>query len=603
MTAGSAVARQAIENSERLGGEAGEFANVDHGFLYDRSRRLFRIGFNVSDRRLDSSYYDLLASEARLCSFLAIAQGALPQESWFALGRMLAIAGGEPVLVSWSGSMFEYLMPQLVMPSYPNTLLDQTSRAAVQRQIDYGRQRGVPWGISESGYNFVDANRTYQYRAFGVPGLGLQRGLGDDLVIAPYASALALMVEPEAACSNLERLAAAGLLGRFGMYEAIDYTPSRLPRGQTGAIVHSYMAHHQAMSLLAFADLLLDHALQARFASDPAFKATLTLLHERIPRSAAVHAHPAALPGTPIIAEQPLAATRVITSPDTPAPEVQLLSNGRYHVMVTGAGGGYSRWKDLAVTRWQEDPTRDHWGSFCYIRDLASGEFWSNASQPAPRRPDHYEAIFTEGRAEFHRQDRIDGALIETRTEMVVSPEDDIELRRIRIINRSRTRRALDLTTYAEVVMAPAAADALHPAFSKLFVQTEILRQKRALLCTRRPRSLDEQPGWMFHLATVSGGIPGELSFETDRATFIGRGRTAANPRALATNEPLSGSEGPVLDPIVAIQQQIVLDPDRSVTIDVVTGVARHSRERGATDRPLSGPASRRPGVRPCVDA
>ena len=305
VTAGSAVARQAIENSERLGGEAGEFANVDHGFLYDRSRRLFRIGFNVSDRRLDSSYYDLLASEARLCSFLAIAQGALPQESWFALGRMLAIAGGEPVLVSWSGSMFEYLMPQLVMPSYPNTLLDQTSRAAVQRQIDYGRQRGVPWGISESGYNFVDANRTYQYRAFGVPGLGLQRGLGDDLVIAPYASALALMVEPEAACSNLERLAAAGLLGRFGMFEAIDYTPSRLPRGQTGAIVHSYMAHHQAMSLLAFADLLLDHALQTRFASDPAFKATLTLLHERIPRSAAVHAHPAALPGTPVIAEQP----------------------------------------------------------------------------------------------------------------------------------------------------------------------------------------------------------------------------------------------------------------------------------------------------------
>ena len=574
VAAGSAVARQAIQDSERLGAQAGEFANVEHGFLYDRSRRLFRIGFNVSERRLDSSYYDLLASEARLCSFLAIAQGAVPQESWFALGRMLAIAGGEPVLVSWSGSMFEYLMPQLVMPSYPNTLIDQTNRAAVQRQIDYGRQRGVPWGISESGYNFVDANRTYQYRAFGVPGLGLQRGLGDDLVVAPYASALALMVEPEAACTNLERLAGVGLLGRFGMFEAIDYTPNRLPRGQTGAIVHSYMAHHQAMSLLAFADLLLDHPLHARFESDPVFKATLTLLHERIPRSAAVHPHPAALPGASVVSEQPLAATRVIASPDTTAPEVLLLSNGRYHVLVTGAGAGYSRWKDLAVTRWQEDPTRDHWGTFCYVRDLASGEFWSNASQPTPRRPEHYEAIFTEGRAEFHRQDRLEGALIETRTEVVVSPEDDIELRRIRIINRSRARRAVDFTTYAEVVMAPAAADTLHPAFSKLFVQTEILKPKRALLCTRRPRSGDEQPGWMFHLATVRGGLPGELSFETDRAAFIGRGRTAANPRALETNEPLSGREGPVLDPIVAIQQQIVLDPDQSVTIDVVTGVA-----------------------------
>jgi cyclic beta-1,2-glucan synthetase len=582
VAAGSAFARQAIDNSERLGRLAGEFATMDHGFLYDRSRRLFRIGYNVTERRLDSSHYDLLASEARLCSFLAIAQGELPQESWFALGRMLALAGGEPVLVSWSGSMFEYLMPQLVTPSYPNTLIDQTSRAAVQRQIDYGRQRGVPWGMSESAYNLVDANLNYQYRAFGVPGLGLQRGLGDDLVVAPYASALALMIEPEAACLNLERLAAAGLLGRYGMLEAIDYTPSRVPPGQTGAIVRTYMAHHQAMSLLALADLLLDHPLQARFASVPSFRATLTLLHERIPRSAAVHAHPAALPGAQAGAEQPMAATRVITSPDTPAPEVQLLSNGRYHVLVTGAGGGYSRWKDLAVMRWQEDPTRDHLGNFCYIRDLASGEFWSNASQPAPRRPDHYEAIFTEGRAEFHRQDRIDGALIETRTEMVVSPEDDIELRRIRIINRSRTRRVLDLTTYAEVVMAPPAEDALHPAFSKLFVQTEILRQKRALLCTRRPRSRDEQPGWMFHLTTVSSGQSGELSFDTDRALFVGRGRTLGNPRALTVSGPLSGSEGPVLDPIVAIRQQVALEPDQTTTIDVVTGVAaaRDAAER-----------------------
>ena len=312
------------------------------------------------------------------------------------------------------------------------------------------------------------------------------------------------------------------------MYEAIDYTPSRLPRGQTGAIVRSATWHTtRAMSLLSFADLLLDHPLQTRFASDPPFQATLTLLHERIPRSAAVHAHPAALPGTPVIAEQPLAAMRVITSPDTPAPEVQLLSNGRYHVLVTAAGGGYSRWKDLAVTRWQEDPTRDHWGASATSatwRAVSSGRMRRSLT---PRRPDHYEAIFTEGRAEFHRQDRIDGALIETRTEMVVSPEDDIELRRIRIINRSRTRRALDLTTYAEVVMAPAAADALHPAFSKLFVQTEILQaEARAALhapaaLPRRATGLDVPPddgvGWN----------TGELSFETDRATFIGRGRTA----------------------------------------------------------------------------
>ena len=573
VTAGSALARQSIATIEQLAQQAGDFATVDFDFLYDASRRLLAIGYNVTERRRDASFYDLLASEARLCSFLAIAQGALPQENWFALGRLLTLAGGDPVLVSWSGSMFEYLMPQLVMPTYPNTLIEQTNRAAVRRQIDYGSQRGVPWGMSESGYNLIDAHRNYQYRAFGVPGLGLQRGLAADLVVAPYASALALMVEPEAACVNLQRLAAEGLLGPLGMREAVDYTPSRIPRGQSKAIVRSYMAHHQGMTLVSIANLLLDRAFQKRFASDPLFQAALTLLHERIPRSAVFHAHPAALPVLPATGE-PAAPVRVITSPDTVVPEVQLLSNGRYHVMVTGAGGGYSRWNDLAVTRWQEDPTRDHWGSFCYVRDTASGAFWSSASQPAQRRPDRYEAIFTEGRAEFHRQDRLDGSLIETRTEIVVSPEDDIELRRVRIINRSRTRRSLDVTSYTEVVLAPPPADALHPAFNKLFVQTEIVRHRQAVLGTRRPRARDERPGWLFHMMMVSEAASEALSFETDRALFIGRGNTLASPRALTEPGALSGSEGSVLDPVFAIRRHVILDPDQTATIDLVTGAA-----------------------------
>jgi cyclic beta-1,2-glucan synthetase len=573
VTAGSALARRQIAVIEDLARQADEFATLDFGFLYDTSRRLLTIGYNVTERRRDASYYDLLASEARLGSFVAIAQGQLPQESWFALGRLLTRAGGDPVLVSWSGSMFEYLMPLLVMPDYPATLLDQTNRAAVRRQIEYGNQRGVPWGISESGYNMIDAHRNYQYRAFGVPGLGLQRGLADELVIAPYASALALMVEPEAACENLQRLAAEGVLGQYGMHEAVDYTPSRIPRGQAKAIVRSYMAHHQGMSLLSIADLLLDHPMQRRFASDPQLQATLMLLHERIPRSTAFLAHPAALP----LAHATEAAAppiRVISNPDTAVPEAQLLSNGRYHVLVTAAGGGYSRWKDIAITRWQEDPTRDHWGSFCYFRDTASGVFWSNTSQPTQRLPESYEAIFTEGRAEFHRLDRVEGALIETRTEIVVSPEDDIELRRIRLINRSGERRTVEVTSYAEVALAAPAADALHPAFSKLFVQTEVLPPQRAVLCTRRPRAQGERPGWLFHLMAVSGADTGEMSFETDRARFVGRGRTLARPRALTGSDPLSGSEGSVLDPVVAIRQEITLDPDQTATIDLVTGAA-----------------------------
>jgi cyclic beta-1,2-glucan synthetase len=570
----SELARQRIATIEELARQVSEFASPDFEFLYDASRRLLAIGYSVTERRRDASYYDLLASEARLGSFVAIAQGQLPQESWFALGRLLTRAGGDPVLVSWSGSMFEYLMPLLVMPTYPNTLLEQTNRAVVRRQMEYGRQRGVPWGMSESGYNMVDANRNYQYRAFGVPGLGLQRGLADDLVVAPYASALALMIEPEAACQNLQRLAADGLLGPFGMHEAVDYTPSRMPRGQLRGIVRSYMAHHQGMSLLSLADLLLDHRFQKRFASDPLFQAALMLLHERIPRTAAFLAHPAALAVVHAAAEPAALPMRVIGGPDTPVPEVQLLSNGRYHVLVTAAGGGYSRWKELAVTRWQEDPTRDHQGSFCYIRDTLSGAFWSNTWQPTRTQPAGYEAIFTEGRAEFHRQDRVEGSLIETRTEIVVSPEDDIELRRIRLINRSRERRTVEVTSYVEVALATPAADSLHPAFGKLFVQTEIVRAKRAVLCTRRPRARGEQPGWLFHQMAVTGADTGETSFETDRARFIGRGRTLASPRALDGLGQLSGSQGAVLDPVIAIRQVVILDPDQSVTIDLVTGAA-----------------------------
>ncbi len=569
------AARERIAALEYLALQAGELAQADYDFLYDPSRHLLAIGYNVGERRQDASFYDLLASEARLGSFVAIAQGHLPQESWFALGRLLTVAAGESTLLSWSGSMFEYLMPLLVMPTYDNTLLDRTYRTAVARQIEYGTLRGVPWGVSESGYNTVDLHLNYQYRAFGVPGLGLKRWLAEDLVIAPYASALALMVAPEAACRNLQRLTASGFEGRYGFYEAIDYTPSRLPRGQTSAVVRSFMAHHQGMSFLSLAYLLLDRPMQRRFMAAPMFQATALLLQERIPKTPSFYLHATGEP-TDIrtTSSSQDAEMRVFTSPNTPIPEVKLLSNSRYHVMVTNAGGGYSRWKDLAVTRWHEDTTRDHWGTFCYVRDLASGDFWSTAYQPTLKQPDSYEAIFSEGRAEFRRRDQG----IESYTEIAVSPEDDIELRRVRITNRSRSRRVIEVTSYAEVVLAPPAADAAHPAFSNLFVQTELLDPQPAILCTRRPRSREESSPWMFHLMVVRGADCGAPSYETDRMRFIGRDRTVADPQAMNGFEALSGSAGSVLDPVAVIRYAITLDPDQFVTIDRVTGIG-DSRE------------------------
>ena len=569
IAAASRHAQERITEIERLALELSELAAMEYDFLYDKARHLLATGYHVGERRQDSSYYDLLASEARLSSFVAIAQGQLPQESWFALGRLLTTTGGEPTLLSWSGSMFEYLMPLLVMPTYENTLLDRTYQAAVKRQIAYGKQRGVAWGFSECGYNAVDTSLNYQYRAFGVPGLGLKRGLAEDLVIAPYASALALMVAPEQACLNLQRLAAEGLAGPFGFYEAVDYTASRLPRGQSSAVIRSFMAHHQGMIFLSLAYLVLDRPMQKRFESDPMFQATTLLLQERVPKAGAYQLHIADFSSIRAPASDSQMPVRVLSSPDTPIPEVQLLSNGRYHVMVTNAGGGYSRWKDLAVTRWREDTTCDNWGTFCYIRDATSGVFWSNTHQPTLKRADTYAAIFSEGRVEFRRRD-LD---YDTHTEIVVSPEDDIELRRVHICNRARIRRTIDVTSYTEVVLAAPAADALHPAFGNLFVQTEIIREPPAILCTRRPRSLAEPAPWMFHLMTVRGAAVGEISHETDRMHFIGRGRTVAAPQAMGGSAALSGSAGSVLDPIVAIRYRITLEPEQTATIDMVSGI------------------------------
>ena len=552
-----------------------QLAVMDFEFLYDSARDLLAIGYDVSERRRDQSCYDLLASEARLASFLLIAQGQIPQKHWFALGRLLTSHGGDVSLISWSGSMFEYLMPRLIMPSYENTLLEQTCKAAVLRQVEYGRQRDVPWGISESCYNATDIQQIYQYRAFGVPGLGFKRGLGDDLVIAPYASALALMVMPHEACRNLQTLAANGLLGAYGFYEAVDYTPSRVPRGKSSVIVRTFMAHHQGMSLLAFEQLLLGNPMQRRFMSDPLIQATKLLLQERIPKKGAtLHPHAAEVSAAarPAVAEAG-EIMRVFADPNTPIPEVHLLSNGQYHVMATHAGGGYSRWGNLAVTRWREDATCDGWGTFIYLRDRDSGSYWSTAYQPTLRTADHYEAIFVQARAEYRRRDQS----IETHTEISVSPEDNVEIRRVTLTNQSLRVRHIEVTSYAEVVLAPLNSDLAHRTFSNLFVQTEIVRDRQAILCTRRRRTPEEQIPWMFHLMAAPGAVIDEPSFETDRARFIGRGRTPANPVVLdVTNRmsTLSNTDGSVLDPIVAIRRTITLLPDESATVQIISGVA-----------------------------
>ncbi|MEO8085455.1 MAG: glucoamylase family protein [Bacteroidota bacterium] len=561
-------ADERITVAKNLAQQCEEMADLEWDFLYVKSSNLFTIGYNVQEHHMDVSFYDLLASEARFSIFIGIAQGKLPEESWFALGRLLTNVEGEAILLSWSGSMFEYLMPLLVMPTYENTLLDETYKAAVKWQIDYGKKVGLPWGISESGFNMINANSNYQYRAFGAPGLGLKRGLEEDNVIAPYATALALMVAPIKACKNLQLLSENGFEGLYGHYEAIDYTSSRLQRGQTRAIVYSFMAHHQAMSLLSLAYLLLDKPMQKLFEAEPQFKATLLLLQERIPKATAFFAHTTEISDIGYVESG--VETRIINTPKTTLPAVQLLSNGRYHLMVTNSGAGYSRWKDLNVTRWREDGTCDSGGIFCYIRDLNDDTYWSNTHQPTLKNGEKYEAAFSQGRADF----RSTFNQIESHTVIVVSPEDDIEMRRINLTNRSNIRRTIEITSYAEVIIATGTSELMQPAFSNLFVQTEILPHQRAIICTRRPRSDEEQPPWMFHLMSLQGKEPEEVSYETDRMEFIGRGNTSVNPKAVCNPGPLSGNQGSVLDPIVSIRFKIILEPEETVTIDMIIGMS-----------------------------
>jgi cellobiose phosphorylase len=572
-----AYAEELVERADRLAGLSDDLLEeIEFDFLISPERQLFSIGFSVSDGRLDNSHYDLLASEARLASFMAVATGKVPQEHWFRLGRPLTPAGGARALLSWSASMFEYLMPLLVMRTHPGTLLDETYHAVLQRQIEYGGQRGVPWGVSESAYNVTDLEGNYQYRAFGVPGLGLKRGLADDLVVAPYATVLAAPLSPAEVVRNLERLRGEGLTGRFGYYEAIDYTPERQPPGSNGGtVLVTYMAHHQGMSLIALDNAVNGSPMQDRFHADPRVQATELLLYEKLPQVVPLKNPPAeTVEHIPIVRGAIAPPVRRYTTPHTLSPRAHLLSNGSYTVMVTNAGGGYSRRHEIAMTRWREDITTDEWGNFCYIRDLDEGRVWSTTHQPSGREADEFEVTFSQDRAVFRRLD--DG--IETRTEIVVSPEDDVEIRRVSFTNHNHHARNLDVTSYAEVVLAPADADLAHPVFSNLFIETKAVVERDALICERRPRSGGGRP-YLVHVLSGRGRAGPPTQFETDRARFIGRGRTLARPAALFTSEPLSNTTGPVLDPIVSLRQSIRLPPGGTARLAFTTGFAESERD------------------------
>jgi cyclic beta-1,2-glucan synthetase len=547
---------------------------TDFSFLENRQRHLLSVGYRMVDESLDESCYDLLASEAALTCFLAIGKGDVSERLWARLGRPIAAVERAACLVSWSGSMFEYLMPLLVLTSHAETLYGQTMRLVVRRQMSYAAARGTPWGISESAYAVRDRQFTYQYSNFGVPGLGLKRGLADNLVIAPYATGLAAMVTPGEAAQNYRRIAAIGGSGRFGFYEAIDFTPDRLRLGQTSEVIRAYFAHHQGMTVTAIHNAISGGALRAHFSRENIVRASDLLLQERAPNHLPVKISGMGAERTVASAQKAIvAASRHVDPRSQTEPVTHLLSNGRYTLMLTAAGTGYSRWNGIAINRWREDPTCDGDGMAILLRDSDKGTLWPATPGHRSSEASRALAIFNEEKAEYHRVD--DG--ITTHVECIVSTEDDAEARAMQLVNTSDRARRVEYTTYMELALAQPAADDAHPAFSKLFVETEFIAEFGALIATRRRRSDSDAEIWVAQFIVSDNDTVSQVEYETSRQAFLGRGNAITVAPAFARGHHLSGTTGHVLDPIFALRQSVTLQPHRK-TRAVVWTVAAASR-------------------------
>ncbi|MBI2207665.1 MAG: cellobiose phosphorylase [Candidatus Rokubacteria bacterium] len=558
------TARTMLSSLEALARRAEALVEtMDFAFLYDERRRLFHIGHDVTADRRDPHHYDLLASEARLASFVAIAKGDVPEEHWRHLARPLSRVNGAVTLLSWSGTMFEYLMPRLLLGEAPESLVGRACAAAVETQIAYAVRRAVPWGISESGYYRFDAHRNYQYRAFGVPDLGFKRGLEEDLVVAPYASLLALPFAPSEVIANLARLDGLGLVGRYGLYEAVDFTTSRLEAGRPHAIVRSFMAHHQGMILTAIDNVLHGEPMVRRFHADPIVRTTEALLFERPatvtpakrrrPTLETPGAAPARRPGLPPWPARPGAGL----------PQAHVLSNGRYRVLVSDGGDG-SDWSGVALTRWRADGTLDGPGFWLYVRDLDRRRAWSLP-------PGDGEMVFHAHMVERHH--RVEDVVL--REQVCVAPTDDVEVRLLTVRNATASPRRLALTSYAEVVAGAAAEDQRHPAFSKLFVECEYVEGLHALVFHRRSRS-DREPGvWLAHMLVLPAGRGRPAGYESSRERFVGRGRTPRWPSASDRVRSDPGMTGATLDPIMSLSAEIELPGHAATTLAYVIVVAR----------------------------
>jgi len=537
--------------------------NTDFKFLYNEERKLFHIGYDVDNESLSSNYYDLLASEARTTSFIAVAKGIVPTSHWFALNRSLTLMYERKGLASWSGTMFEYFMPRILMKNYRNSMLDETYRSVMEAQIKYGAKRKVPFGISESAYFKFDVDLNYQYKAFGVPKVGIKRGLEEELVVSPYSTIMGLMENIPKSMANIKDLLKLNCYGQYGFYEAIDYTDKRIKNKEL-EIVKCYMIHHLGMSLLALDNVMNNNIIQRRFHRIPMIRAVEILLQEKISKNVVYNRREDNSQEVKEVQRQ-YSIRRTFKFGESKYPETILLGNKNYNILLNTAGGGYSKFKNVMVYRWKEDLIRSSWGKFFYIKDLNSNEYTSSTYEPCREQGDKYEVNFYLYKAEFTKYWRE----LEINTIVQVIPEDNCEIRTIDIKNNSSEEKIIEVISYSEVVLQGYSGDIAHPAFGNLFITTEYIDELKGILAKRRPRS--EKDKDIYTLESTLGEDEFNVEYDTARLSFVGRNHSKENPVALEENKPLRNNVGNVLDPIIAIKRRVRISQGESKTIKYIT--------------------------------
>lgn len=545
--------------------------HTDFTKLYNEKMQLFSVGYNVEENMLTDSYYDLLASEARQTSLVAIAKKDIEQKHWYNLSRTLTVLNKYKGLISWSGTAFEYLMPNINIPKYPGSLLDESCKFLIMSQKEYNKKLKIPWGISESAFNLKDLNNNYQYKAFGIPWLGLKRGLADEIVVAPYASMMAIIDEPIEVLKNLKQLEKLGMYNKYGFYESIDYTPTRLRKNETKAIVKTYMAHHQGLILLSINNLMNNNIVQKRFVQNPEIEAVDILLQERMPENIIITKEEKEKVEKIKYIDYENATQREITKINTKLNNVNVIGNDKYTIIMDQKGNGYSKYNNILINRYKYTDDEEQ-GIFFFFKNIKTKRIWTSNYMNYLSKADKYVMCFTPDMNKITRQD----GNIETITKISVAPTEPVEIRRIELVNHGIEDETIEITSFLEPLISEKEQDYAHRAFNKLFLEYEIIED--TILIRRKSRDKSKLDMFLAVNLYAENEIIGETEFEVDKEKFYGR-EAIGLPKTVESSIPLGRNIGLTTEPIVAIKNTVKIKANEKVAFNLIMCVSE-SKEK-----------------------